>query len=141
MAKGKILIAKLGLDGHDRGARLITRILMEAGYEVLYTGLRQTPEAVVHAAMQEDVDVVGISILSGSHMTLVPRVLELLRDRSMADVPVVVGGIIPVIEELEALGVAAVLGPGASDQEIVGTIERLVASRREARRLESERSA
>lgn len=136
MAKGKILIAKLGLDGHDRGARLITRILMEAGYEVLYTGLRQTPEAVVHAAMQEDVDVIGISILSGSHMTLVPRVLELLRARDMADVPVVVGGIIPAIEELQALGVAAVLGPGASDEEIVGTMERLIASRRQARGLE-----
>lgn len=129
MAKGRILIAKLGLDGHDRGARLITRILMEAGYEVLYTGLRQTPEAVVHAAMQEDVDVVGISILSGSHMTLVPRVMQLMRERDMADIPVVVGGIIPDVEELEALGVAAVLGPGAGDAEIVGTIDRLVASR------------
>lgn len=129
MAKGRILIAKLGLDGHDRGARLITRILMEAGYEVLYTGLRQTPEAVVHAAMQEDVDVVGISILSGSHMTLVPRVMQLMRERDMADIPVVVGGIIPDVEELEALGVAAVLGPGAGDAEIVGTIDHLVASR------------
>ncbi len=136
MAKGRILIAKLGLDGHDRGARLITRILMEAGYEVLYTGLRQIPEAVVHAAMQEDVDVIGISILSGSHMTLVPRVLELLRERDMADVPVVVGGIIPSVEEVLALGVGAVLGPGAGDEEIVGTMERLIAQRRQARGLE-----
>lgn len=133
MARGRILIAKLGLDGHDRGARLITRILMEAGFEVLYTGLRQTPEAVVQAAMQEDVDVVGISILSGSHMTLVPRVLNLLRERDMGDVPVVVGGIVPNVEELRALGVAAVLGPGASDAEIVGTIERLIRAKTPAR--------
>lgn len=137
MTKGKILIAKLGLDGHDRGARLITRILMEAGYEVLYTGLRQTPEAVVHAAMQEDVDVIGISILSGSHMTLVPQVIELLRARNMMDVPIVVGGIIPNVEELLNVGVAAVLGPGASDQEIAETIERLVAMRRRATRFEA----
>ncbi len=129
MAKGRILIAKLGLDGHDRGARLITRILMEAGYEVLYTGLRQTPEAVVHAAMQEDVDLIGISILSGSHMTLVPRVMNLLRENDMTDVPVVVGGIIPDVDELHALGVAGVLGPGADDAEILGTMERLVATR------------
>lgn len=137
MTKGKILIAKLGLDGHDRGARLITRILMEAGYEVLYTGLRQTPEAVVHAAMQEDVDVIGISILSGSHMTLVPQVIELLRARNMMDVPIVVGGIIPNVEELLSVGVAAVLGPGASDQEIAETIEKLVAMRRRATRFEA----
>jgi methylmalonyl-CoA mutase C-terminal domain/subunit len=137
VTKGKILIAKLGLDGHDRGARLITRILMEAGYEVLYTGLRQTPEAVVHAAMQEDVDVIGISILSGSHMTLVPQVIELLRARNMMDVPIVVGGIIPNVEELLSVGVAAVLGPGASDQEIAETIEKLVAMRRRATRFEA----
>ncbi len=129
MARGRILIAKLGLDGHDRGARLITRILMEAGFEVLYTGLRQTPESVVHAALQEDVDVVGISILSGSHMTVVPRVLELMRQRDMGDVPVVVGGIIPDGDELRALGVAAVFGPGAGDEEIVGTIDGLLAAR------------
>jgi len=136
VAKGRILIAKVGLDGHDRGARLITRILMEAGFEVLYTGLRQTPEAVVHAAMQEDVDVIGISILSGSHMTLVPRVMELLRERGMEDVSVVVGGIIPDVEELKALGVAAVLGPGADDAEIVGTVGRLVDRRIASQRVE-----
>lgn len=131
MAKARILVAKLGLDGHDRGARLITRILMDAGFEVIYTGLRQSPESVVHAALQEDVDMVGISILSGSHLSLVPRVLGLLRERQMSDVAVVVGGIIPGadIEKLKAAGVAAVFGPGAGDAEIVGTVKELIAAK------------
>lgn len=129
MAEGRILIAKLGLDGHDRGARLITRILMEAGFEVVYTGMRQTPETVAHAALQEDVDAIGISILSGSHMSLVPALLEVLRRRGMSDIPVVVGGIIPDPDALVAQGVAAVFGPGSSDEHIVGTLTHLIAER------------
>lgn len=131
MAKARILVAKLGLDGHDRGARLITRILMDAGFEVIYTGLRQSPESVVYAALQEDVDIIGISILSGSHLSLVPRVLELLREREMSDVAVVVGGIIPDadVEKLKLAGVAAVFGPGVGDAEIVGTVKKLIAAK------------
>ena len=112
----KVLIAKPGLDGHDRGAKVLARGLRDEGFEVVYTGLRQTPEMVVSAALQEDVDVVGLSILSGAHMTLVPRVCALLRERSMDDVLVVVGGIIPD-EDVAALteaGVASVFGPGTT---------------------------
>jgi methylmalonyl-CoA mutase C-terminal domain/subunit len=112
----KVLIAKPGLDGHDRGAKVLARGLRDEGFEVVYTGLRQTPEMIVTAALQEDVDAVGLSILSGAHMTLVPRVCALLRERGMEDVLVTAGGIIPD-EDMPALkeaGVAAVFGPGTT---------------------------
>lgn len=134
MAKGRILIAKLGLDGHDRGARLITRILREGGFEVLYTGMRQTPETVARAALQEDVDAIGISILSGSHMTLVPRLIDVLRQQHMEDIPIVVGGIVPDAEELIAKGVAAVFGPGSGDSDIIETMSTLIERRSELKR-------
>ncbi len=123
----RVLLAKPGLDGHDRGAKVVARALREAGMEVIYTGLHQTPERVVQAALQEDVDVLGLSILSGAHNTLVPEVLNLLRQANMADVPVVVGGIIPDDdrEGLLATGVAAVFGPGTSMQEIVQAFQGL----------------
>lgn len=116
----KVLIAKPGLDGHDRGAKVLARGLRDEGFEVVYTGLRQTPEMVATAALQEDVDVVGLSILSGAHMTLLPRICELLRDAGMDDVLVTAGGIIPAedIPELEAAGVAAIFGPGTKIGEI-----------------------
>jgi len=116
----KVLIAKPGLDGHDRGAKVLARGLRDEGFEVVYTGLRQTPEMVATAALQEDVDVVGLSILSGAHMTLLPRICELLHAEGMGDVLVTAGGIIPVedIAELEAAGVSAVFGPGTSIGEI-----------------------
>ena len=115
------MIAKPGLDGHDRGAKIIARALRDAGMEVIYTGLHQTPEQIVETALQEDADAVGISILSGAHMTLVPRIVEGLRENGMDDVLVVVGGTIPNEddEELKALGVAAVFTPGAPTTEIV----------------------
>lgn len=116
----KVLIAKPGLDGHDRGAKVLARGLRDEGFEVIYTGLRQTPEMVATAALQEDVDVVGLSILSGAHMTLLPRICELLRDEGMGDVLVTAGGIIPAddIPALQAAGVAAVFGPGTSIGEV-----------------------
>jgi methylmalonyl-CoA mutase C-terminal domain/subunit len=116
----KVLIAKPGLDGHDRGAKVLARGLRDEGFEVVYTGLRQTPEMVVTAALQEDVDVVGLSILSGAHMTLVPRVTKLLREEGLDDVLVVVGGIIPDddAEELRAAGVAGIFGPGTTIAEV-----------------------
>ena len=112
----RVLIAKPGLDGHDRGAKVIARALRDAGMEVIYTGLRQTPEMVVEAALQEDVDAVGLSILSGAHMTLVPRVIEGLRQAGLGHVKVFVGGIVPDedVPALEELGVLGVFGPGAS---------------------------
>jgi methylmalonyl-CoA mutase C-terminal domain/subunit len=115
------VIAKPGLDGHDRGAKIIARALRDAGMEVIYTGLHQTPEQIAETAIQEDADAVGISILSGAHMTLVPRIVELLRDRGADDVVVVVGGTIPDDDaaELKSLGVAAVFGPGSTTGEIV----------------------
>jgi methylmalonyl-CoA mutase C-terminal domain/subunit len=117
----RVLIAKLGLDGHDRGAMVVARALRDAGMEVIYTGLRQTPEMVAEAALQEDVDVVGLSILSGAHMVLVPRTVDLLHTRGLDDVLVIVGGIIPDedVPALQAHGVHAVFGPGSSTQEIV----------------------
>jgi len=117
----RVVIAKPGLDGHDRGAKIIARALRDAGMEVIYTGLHQTPEQIVETAIQEDADAVGISILSGAHMTLVPRILELLAARGAGDVVVVVGGTIPGddIPELKRRGVAAVFTPGASTREIV----------------------
>jgi methylmalonyl-CoA mutase C-terminal domain/subunit len=116
----KVLIAKPGLDGHDRGAKVLARGLRDEGFEVVYTGLRQTPEMVATAALQEDVDVVGLSILSGAHMTLVPRITALLRDRGMDDVLVTVGGIIPDddIPALKDAGVAEVFGPGTTIREV-----------------------
>jgi methylmalonyl-CoA mutase, C-terminal domain len=120
--KIRVVIAKAGLDGHDRGAKIIARALRDAGMEVIYTGLHQTPEQIVETTIQEDADAVGISILSGAHMTLVPRVLDLLRDRGAEDVLVVVGGTIPaddVAELKEKHGVAEVFTPGAPTSEIV----------------------
>ena len=124
----RVLVAKPGLDGHDRGAKVIARALRDAGMEVIYTGLRQTPEMIVNAALQEDVQVIGLSILSGAHNAIVPRVMELLREKKMGDVRVVVGGIIPDedAEELKRQGVAAVFQPGASLDAIVNFIERKV---------------
>jgi methylmalonyl-CoA mutase C-terminal domain/subunit len=120
----RVLVAKPGLDGHDRGARIIARTLRDAGMEVIYTGLRQTPEMIVNAALQEDVQVIGLSILSGAHNAIVPRVLELLREKEMAGVKVIVGGIIPDDDarELERQGVAAVFQPGASLETIVSVV-------------------
>jgi methylmalonyl-CoA mutase C-terminal domain/subunit len=119
--KIRVVIAKPGLDGHDRGAKIIARALRDAGMEVIYTGLHQTPEQIVETAIQEDADAVGISILSGAHMTLVPRILAGLRDNEADDVVVVVGGTIPAddADELKAQGVAAVFTPGAPTSEIV----------------------
>ena len=116
----KVLIAKPGLDGHDRGAKVLARGLRDEGFEVVYTGLRQTPEMVATAALQEDVDVVGLSILSGAHMTLVPRISRLLREAGMEDVLVVVGGIIPDddVAGLKDAGVAATFGPGTTIAEV-----------------------
>jgi methylmalonyl-CoA mutase, C-terminal domain len=116
----KVLIAKPGLDGHDRGAKVLARGLRDEGFEVVYTGLRQTPEMVATAALQEDVDVVGLSILSGAHMTLVPRVTKLLRESRMDDVLVVVGGIIPDddVAALKDAGVSATFGPGTTIAEV-----------------------
>lgn len=124
----RVLVAKVGLDGHDRGIKVVARLLRDAGMEVVYTGLFQTPETVAIAAIQEDVDVVGLSMLSGAHMTLAPLVVRALRERG-SEVPVVVGGIVPPsdLEELRALGVAAIFRPGASAEEIVGAIQGLVA--------------
>src|SRR5579863_10006118 len=124
----RVLVAKPGLDGHDRGAKVIARALRDAGMEVIYTGLRQTPEMIVSAALQEDVQVIGMSILSGAHNAIVPRVMELLRQNEMTDVKVVVGGIIPD-EDAAALkqqGVAAVFQPGASLDAIVDFIRQNV---------------
>ncbi len=117
----RVLVAKPGLDGHDRGAKIIARALRDAGMEVIYTGLRQTPEMIVNAALQEDVQVIGLSILSGAHNAIVPRVMELLREKEMSDVLVVVGGIIPDQDaaELKKLGVAEVFQPGASLERII----------------------
>ncbi|MBI1940409.1 MAG: cobalamin B12-binding domain-containing protein [Acidobacteria bacterium] len=117
----RVLVAKPGLDGHDRGAKIVARALRDAGMEVIYTGLRQTPEQIVTAALQEDVDAIGISILSGAHNTIVPRICELMREQKLDDVLLVVGGIIPD-EDLAALkraGVSEVFQPGATTQEIV----------------------
>jgi methylmalonyl-CoA mutase C-terminal domain/subunit len=117
----RVLVAKPGLDGHDRGAKVIARALRDAGMEVIYTGLRQTPEMIVSAALQEDVQVIGLSILSGAHQTIVPRIMHLLREKEMTDVVVIVGGVIPDEDaaELKKIGVAEVFQPGASLDGIV----------------------
>ena len=124
----RVLVAKPGLDGHDRGAKVIARALRDAGMEVIYTGLRQTPEMIVNAALQEDVQVIGLSILSGAHNAIVPRVMDLLREKDMADVRVIVGGIVPDqdAEALRRQGVAAVFQPGAPLESIVDFIRQSV---------------
>jgi methylmalonyl-CoA mutase cobalamin-binding domain/chain len=130
----RVVVAKPGLDGHDRGAKIIARSLRDAGMEVIYTGLHQTPEQIVATVIQEDADAVGISILSGAHMTLVPRILDLLKEQGAGDVVVVVGGTIPGedVEELKRLGVAEVFTPGAPTDEIVDFVKRAVEGRETA---------
>ena len=120
----RVVIAKPGLDGHDRGAKIIARALRDAGMEVIYTGLHQTPEQIVETVIQEDADAVGLSILSGAHMTLVPRILELLREQGVDDVVITVGGTIPSddVEKLKELGVAEVFTPGASTEQAIDFI-------------------
>lgn len=122
--KIRVLVAKPGLDGHDRGAKVIARALRDAGMEVIYTGLRQTPEMIVNAALQEDVDVIGLSILSGAHNVIVPRIAEMLRSNKMDDVLLLVGGTIPQqdIEPLKKAGVSNIFGPGTPMDDIVGFI-------------------
>jgi methylmalonyl-CoA mutase C-terminal domain/subunit len=122
--KIRVVIAKPGLDGHDRGAKVIARALRDAGMEVIYTGLRQTPEQIVAAALQEDADVIGLSILSGAHMHICPRIMELLRQKGMDDVLVVVGGIIPDVDipRLQEMGITGIFLPGTPMQEIIDFI-------------------
>ncbi len=123
MARERILVAKVGLDGHDRGVKIVARILRDAGFEVIYTGLFQTPDTVAAAAVDEDVDAIGLSMLSGAHMTLAPLVVDKLRERGV-DIPVIVGGIVPKqdVDELLATGVAKVLTPGASADDVVAAV-------------------
>jgi methylmalonyl-CoA mutase, C-terminal domain len=130
--KIRVVVAKPGLDGHDRGAKIIARALRDAGMEVIYTGLHQTPEQIVATVIQEDADAVGLSILSGAHMTLVPRIVELLREEGIEDVVVTVGGTIPAddIPELRELGVDAVFTPGAPTSEIIDFIQSAVSESR-----------
>jgi methylmalonyl-CoA mutase C-terminal domain/subunit len=127
--KIRVLVAKPGLDGHDRGAKVVARALRDAGFEVIYTGIRQTPQMIAEAALQEDVDVVGLSILSGAHMTLCPKVVELLRAQGQEHVLVVVGGIVPEADLplLQAAGIHAVFGPGATTETIANFIRQSVA--------------
>lgn len=129
----RVLVAKPGLDGHDRGAKVVARALRDAGMEVIYTGIRQTPEMIAEAAVQEDVDVVGLSILSGAHLDLFPRIVQLLREMGKADVLLVCGGIIPDedIPSLKKMGFAGVFGPGTLTQELVSFIRDESAKRRE----------
>lgn len=128
----RVLVAKPGLDGHDRGAKIIARAFRDAGFEVIYTGLRQTPEQVVRAALQEDVQVVGLSVLSGAHMSLCPRIMELMKKEKLDDVLVLVGGIIPDqdIPKLKAAGVSEVFQPGVSTEEIIDYVRRNIGQRR-----------
>jgi methylmalonyl-CoA mutase C-terminal domain/subunit len=134
MQKIRVVIAKPGLDGHDRGAKVIARALRDAGMEVIYTGLRQTPEQIVGAALQEDADVIGLSILSGAHMHICPRVMELLHEKGLDDVLVVIGGIIPDVDipKLQAIGVRGIFLPGSPMQEIIDFINTNVRRRAEA---------
>lgn len=129
--KIRIIVAKPGLDGHDRGAKVVARALRDAGFEVIYTGLHQTPEMVVNAAIQEDADAIGLSILSGAHMTLLPRVMELLRGKGAGDIVVFVGGIIPEddVPALKAAGVSEIFTPGASLESIVRWVKEHVKPR------------
>ena len=123
----RVLIAKPGLDGHDRGAKVVARALRDAGMEVIYAGLRQTPEEIVESAIEEDVDLIGLSILSGAHMALFPKVLKLLKERKVDDIPIFAGGIIPDedAKRLKKLGIRAVFGPGARLEEIISTAKAL----------------
>ena len=123
--KIRVLVAKPGLDGHDRGAKVVARALRDAGMEVVYTGLRQTPEQIVETCIQEDVAVLGLSILSGAHMSLIPRIIELLRENDMSDVLVLLGGIIPQEDtaELKKMGVGQVFGPGTNTEDIIKYIQ------------------
>ena len=132
--KTRVIIAKPGLDGHDRGAKVIARALRDAGMEVIYTGLRQTPEQIAAAALQEDADVIGLSILSGAHMHICPRLMELLREKGLDRVTVLVGGIIPDVDvqKLRSIGVAGVFLPGSPMQQIIDFINRAVEPRAEA---------
>lgn len=134
MSKTRVIIAKPGLDGHDRGAKVIARALRDAGMEVIYTGLRQTPEQIAAAALQEDADVIGLSILSGAHMHVCPRLMALLQERGMSDVTVLVGGIIPDsdVPRLQAMGIRGIFQPGSSTQAIVEFINHAVQPRAEA---------
>jgi methylmalonyl-CoA mutase, C-terminal domain len=131
--KIRVVIAKPGLDGHDRGAKVIARALRDAGMEVIYTGLRQTPEQIVGAALQEDADVIGMSILSGAHMHICPRVMELLKEKGLADVLVVVGGIIPDVDipKLQQMGIRGIFLPGSPMQQIIDFINQNVGPRAE----------
>jgi methylmalonyl-CoA mutase C-terminal domain/subunit len=126
--KIRVLVAKPGLDGHDRGAKVVARALRDAGMEVIYTGLRQTPEMIAEAALQEDVDVVGLSILSGAHMALAPRILELLKANGQEDVLVFIGGIIPDedMPRLREMGITGIYGPGASTEDIIKDVRESV---------------
>lgn len=130
--KIRVLVAKPGLDGHDRGAKVVARALRDAGIEVIYTGIRQTPEMIVEVALQEDVDVIGLSSLSGAHMELFSEVMEQLKQKGMGNVMVVAGGIIPEddITSLQQIGVKAIFGPGTPTSEIIDSIQRLVADRK-----------
>lgn len=132
--KIRVLIAKPGLDGHDRGAKVVARALRDAGMEVIYTGLRQTPEMIVEAALQEDVDAIGLSILSGAHMALFPRIMKLLRENGLDDVLVFAGGIIPDedIPALKEMGIVGIFGPGTSTTEIAEFMRRKISERRAA---------
>lgn len=128
--KIKVLVAKPGLDGHDRGAKVIASALRDAGMEVIYTGLRQTPEMIVHAAVQEDVDVIAVSILSGSHMTLFPKILDEMKKAEIEDVLLIGGGIIPDAdaEKLEKMGVGKLFGPGTATTEVIAYIQKRITS-------------
>lgn len=130
--KGRVLIGKIGLDGHDRGAKVVARGLRDAGFEVVYSGLHQTPEMIANAAVQEDVDVIGISILSGAHNTLIPALMKSLAEKDAADISIVVGGIIPDddIATLKSQGVEAVFLPGVSLKEIVETLEAIISKKK-----------
>lgn len=128
--KIRVLVAKPGLDGHDRGAKVVARALRDAGMEVIYTGLRQTPEMIAEAALQEDVDIVGLSVLSGAHMALAPKIMELLRGNGQTQVKVFIGGIIPDedLSRLKEIGVTGVYGPGSSTDDIIRDIKELFAA-------------
>ncbi len=127
MSGERVLVAKVGLDGHDRGVKIVARILRDAGFEVIYTGLFQTPDTIAATAVDEDVDLIGLSMLSGAHMALAPAVVNKLRERGV-DIPVVVGGIVPNddITELEAAGIAAVITPGATAAVVTATVQRVL---------------
>ena len=134
MRKARVLVAKPGLDGHDRGAKIVARALRDAGFEVIYTGLHQTPEMIVGTAIQEDVDAIGVSIMSGAHLTLFPAILDLLKEKDAADIQVFGGGIIPDEDrpKLDAMGVSRIFTPGSSTDEIVEWVREQVRPREES---------